>query len=718
MSAAAPALVTTQGSKEVVSLAETLGSMKRSHYCGEIRETDIDSESVLMGWAQRRRDLGGVIFIDLRDRSGLAQVVIDAKNVNEEDFIKAERIRSEYVIAVEGVIEKRDPETVNPLLETGTVELRARKLKILAEAKTPPFAIEEKSGVREELRLKHRYLDLRRPDLLHNLKLRQQMTQAVRDFLIHEAFLEVETPVLTKSTPEGARDYLVPSRVFKGSFYALPQSPQIYKQLLMVGGIDRYFQVARCFRDEDLRADRQPEFTQVDLEMSFVDEEDVQGLLEALFAAVFETVLSVKIPLPMRRMTWQEAMDKYGVDKPDLRFGMEIVDLTDIAETCSFEVFRKVVQSGGVVRAINAKGYGDLTRTEIEFLTEKAVSYGGKGMAWIAIRENGELYSVLTKYFKEDELSEMIQRLGGEPGDFIIFSADQLEAARAILGNLRLDLADLKQLRKKDAFAFVLVTDFPLLEWDLEAGRYVAMHHPFTMPKEEDLPLLEKDPLKVRAKAYDVVLNGVELGSGSIRIHQRELQKRMFKLLGFSEASAQERFGFMLDAFQYGAPPHGGFAFGLDRLLMLATGAESIRDVIAFPKMRDGSCAMSQSPSKVSQSQLKELDLLSGLKDYVHVEPEKPVVSEADVDYVAALARLELSDEEKEELTRNLRDIIAFADKLNELDVTGLDPMAHVMPIENVFRPDLQKPSDDRERILSAAPAQKDGCYFVPKAVE
>lgn len=702
----------------MVRLAETLGSMKRSHYCGEIRETEIDRVAVLMGWAQRRRDLGGVIFIDLRDNTGIAQVVIDARNVEEADFIKAERIRGEYVIAVEGVIEKRDPETVNPLIETGTIELRASKIKILSEAKTPPFAIEERSGVREELRLKHRYLDLRRPDLYQNLKLRQQVAQSVRQFLTERRFLEVETPVLTKSTPEGARDYLVPSRVFKGSFYALPQSPQIYKQLLMVGGVDRYFQVARCFRDEDLRADRQPEFTQVDLEMSFVDENDVTTLLETLFAEVFREVLGVEVPLPMPRMTWQEAMDRYGADKPDLRFGMEIVDLTDIAAACSFDVFRRITQSGGVVRAINAKGYGDLTRSEIEMLTQKAVGYGGKGMAWIAIRENGELYSVLTKFFKEDELRAIMERLGGEPGDFIIFSADTLASVRMILGALRLDLADLRHLRKKEDLAFLIVTDFPLLEWDGEENRYVAMHHPFTMPAEEDLPLLETNPLEVRAKAYDVVLNGVELGSGSIRIHLRDLQKRMFKLLGFTEASAQERFGFMLDAFQYGAPPHGGFAFGLDRLMMLMVGADSIRDVIAFPKMRDGSCAMSQSPSKVSSSQLRELDLLSGLKDYVHVEPEKPQVSEEQVDYVAGLARLSLSEDEKEELTQNLRDIIAFADKLNELDVTGLDPMAHVMPVENVFRADVPGVSDSRDLVLKNAPAQREGCYFVPKAVE
>lgn len=699
-------------------MAETLGSLKRSHYCGEIRETHIDSEAVLMGWAQRRRDLGGVIFIDLRDNSGIAQIVIDARDVDEADFIKAEKIRGEYVIAVAGLIEKRDAETVNPLIETGTVELRAKRIKILSEAKTPPFAIEEKSTVREELRLKHRYLDLRRPDLYSNLVLRQQVTQSVRQFLTSRRFLEVETPVLTKSTPEGARDYLVPSRVTKGSFYALPQSPQIYKQLLMVAGIDRYFQVARCFRDEDLRADRQPEFTQVDMEMSFVDEADVTGLLEELFADMFKDVLGKEIPRPFRRMTWQDAMDKYGVDKPDLRFGMEIVDITDIASDCSFEVFRKVTASGGVVRAINAKGFGDLTRTEIEELTKKAVSYGGKGMAWIAIREDGELYSVLTKFFKEEELRAIIEKLDGRPGDFIIFCADKLEAVRSILGSLRLDLGDLRGLRKKEDLAFLIVTEFPLLEWNEEDGRYVAMHHPFTMPVEEDIHLMDTDPLKVRAKAYDVVLNGTELGSGSIRIHLRELQKKMFKLLGFSDTEAHDRFGFMLDAFQYGTPPHGGFAFGMDRLIMLMVGAESIRDVIAFPKTRDGSCVMSQSPSRVSAAQLKELDLLSGLNDYVHIEPEKPQVSGEDVDYVAALARLAFSEAEKEELTRNLRDIITFADKLSGLDAGEMDPMAHVMPIENVFRPDVRSTAENREALLKNAPAQKDGCFFVPKVVE
>lgn len=699
-------------------MSETLGRLKRSHYCGELREEHIENEAILMGWAQRRRDLGGVIFIDLRDNTGIAQVVIDARDVNERDFIKAEKIRGEYVIAVSGLIELRDEATVNPLLATGTVELRAKQIVILSESKTPPFAIEENSSVKEELRLKHRYLDLRRPDLLRNLQLRQRVTQAVRQFLVAHRFLEVETPILTKSTPEGARDYLVPSRMEKGSFYALPQSPQIYKQLLMVAGIDRYFQVARCFRDEDLRADRQPEFTQVDLEMSFIDEGEITGVLESLFADLFKETLGKSIPVPFQRMTWQQAMDEYGVDKPDLRFEMPIVDLTALASTCSFDVFKQVVAAGGVVRAINAKGYADLTRTEIEELTKKAFAYGGKGMAWIAIREDGSLYSVLTKFFKPEELGEMMTKLDAKPGDFIVFCADTLDQVRTVLGSLRLDLADLRGLRKKDHYAFVLVTAFPLLEWNKDQQRYVAMHHPFTMPLEEDLHLLESEPLKVRAKAYDVVLNGIELGSGSIRIHQRELQKSIFRLLGFTDSEAQERFGFMLDAFQYGTPPHGGFAFGLDRLLMLMVGAESIRDVIAFPKMRDGSCAMSHSPSSVSAAQLKELDLISGLADYAPIEKTVQSVSIEDVDYISGLARLQLDEEEKMELSRNLSDIIQFANQLNQIDLSHIEPTAHVMPLNNVFRADEGRDGQERALLLKNAPAERDGYFFVPKVME
>lgn len=699
-------------------MAETLKGLKRTHYCGKIRETDIETAAVVMGWVQRRRDMGGVIFIDLRDHTGISQIVVDARDVSESDFIKAEKIRSEYVLAVEGIIEKRDEETINSGIETGTVEIRAKGLKILSESKTPPFVIEENSTVREDLRLKHRYLDIRRPDMYRNLKLRQQVIKTVRNFLEDQEFMEVETPILTKSTPEGARDFLVPSRMHKGTFYALPQSPQIYKQLLMVSGIDRYFQVAKCFRDEDLRADRQLEFTQVDMEMSFVDAEDVIGLLENLFSHLFEQVRGQKIPVPFPRMTYQEAMDKYGCDKPDLRFGFEIVDITDIAADCSFDVFKKVVAGGGVVRAINAKGCGDLTRTQIEELTKKAVSYGGKGMAWIAVRENGELYSVLTKFFREEELQAMMDRLGAVPGDFIIFCADKLEAVCNILCNLRLDLGDIRGLRNKDESAFLVVTDFPQFEYNEDEGRYVAMHHPFTMPREEDLHLMDTDPLKVRAKSYDIVLNGIELGSGSIRIHQRELQKRMFQLLGFTDEEAQDRFGFMLDAFQYGTPPHGGFAFGMDRLIMLMVGADSIRDVIAFPKTRDGSCVMSQSPSWVSPAQLKELDIASGLQEYVHIEQERPAVSSEEVEYVAKLALLEISEDEKGELTQNLRDIIAFADKLSGLDTSGMETTAHVMPIQNVFREDALKESMNRELLLSNAPTAQDGCYFVPRVVE
>jgi len=699
-------------------MAETLSGLKRSHHCGSIRETDIDKSAIVMGWAQRRRDMGGVIFIDLRDHTGICQIVVDARDVDEADFIKAEKIRSEYVLAVEGIIEKRDEETINLNIETGTVELRAKRIKILSESKTPPFAIEENSTVKEDLRLKHRYLDIRRPDMYRNLKLRQQVIKTVRTFLEDQEFMEVETPILTKSTPEGARDFLVPSRMHKGTFYALPQSPQIYKQLLMVSGIDRYFQVAKCFRDEDLRADRQLEFTQVDMEMSFVDSDDVINLLENLFSDLFEKVRGEKIPVPFPRMTYQEAMDKYGCDKPDIRFGYEMVDITDIAATCSFDVFKKVTAQGGIVKAINAKGCADLTRTQIEELTKKAVSYGGKGMAWIAVRENGEMYSVLTKFFKEEELKAIMERLQAVPGDFIIFCADKEPAVRTILGSLRLDLGDMRGLRQKDHNAFLVVTDFPQFEYNEEEGRYVAMHHPFTMPVEEDLHLMDTDPLAVRAKSYDIVLNGIELGSGSIRIHLRELQKKMFKLLGFTDEEAQDRFGFMLDAFQYGTPPHGGFAFGMDRLIMLMVGADSIRDVIAFPKTRDGSCVMSQSPSRVSNAQLKELDLATGLQGYVHVEQEKPAVSNEEVEYVAALARLEIAEEDKAELTRNLRDIIAFADKLSGLDTTGMETTAHVMPIQNVFRDDILKESMDRELLLSSAPSVQDGCYFVPRVVE
>ncbi|MFA5527303.1 MAG: aspartate--tRNA ligase [Peptostreptococcales bacterium] len=699
-------------------MGESMLGLKRTHYSGWINESDIGKTVTVMGWAQRRRDLGGVIFVDLRDRKGILQIVIDLNDVSKEDFDKAEKIRNEYVIAAEGIVEKRDPETINENIETGTIEVRVKNLRILSEAKTPPFMIEENSAVREEIRLKYRYLDLRRPDMLANIILRHKTIKAARNILEERDFIEVETPIMTKSTPEGARDYLVPSRMNPGTFYALPQSPQIYKQLLMVAGIDKYYQVAKCFRDEDLRADRQPEFTQVDMEMSFMQEAEIIDMLEHFFTRLMKNVLDIDVALPFERLTYQESMDSYGTDKPDLRFGMKIIDLSEIAARCSFKVFRSIMEQGGRVRAINAQGCGDFTRKQIEDLTEKAMKYGAKGMAWIVINEDGSLQSVITKFFKEEEVDEIIKKVQGEPGDFIIFCADQLDIVSTTLGNLRLDMAEMKGLRNKSEFKFVTITEFPLLEWSEEQKRYLAMHHPFTMPIDEDLALLDTNPGKIRAQSYDIVLNGVELGSGSIRIHQKEIQQKVFQLLGFTDTQIQDRFGFMLDAFEYGTPPHGGFAFGVDRLVMLMIGADSIREVMAFPKMKDASCPLTNAPSRVSKAQLEELDLLSG----VHVSEESAdkiiAISTEDVEYVANLAKLTLSADEKEGLTRDLADIIRFADRLNDLDTKGIEPTAHVMPIQNVFREDILEASFDRDVLLSNAPSKEDGCIFVPKVVE
>jgi aspartyl-tRNA synthetase len=590
-----------------MSFSESMTGMKRTHMCTALTEEHIDENVTIMGWVQKRRDLGGVIFLDVRDRTGLLQVVVDISSIGDEGFKKSEKIRSEFVIAVKGLVEKRTEETINTNLRTGTIEVRAMELRILSDSETTPFQIEENSSVREDLRLKYRYLDLRRPDLQKKLMLRSKLTEVVRSFMSEEGFVDLETPMLTKSTPEGARDYLVPSRVNPGNFYALPQSPQIFKQLLMLSGFDKYYQIVKCFRDEDLRADRQPEFTQIDIEMSFVDEDDVMNMNERLLAKMFKEVMDVDITLPIKRLTYQEAMDRFGSDKPDLRFGMELVNISEIVKDSDFKVFSGAVSSGGSVRGINAKTCGDMPRRQIDALGEAAVSYGAKGMAWIAITEDGTYKSAITKFLSEATVEAMVAALDGQPGDLLLFCADKNDVVYNTLGNLRLDIAKRLDLLKKDVFDFVWVTDFPLVEWNPEQKRYTAMHHMFTMPKEEDMELMTTDISKVRSRAYDICLNGNEIGGGSLRIHQREVQERVFEALGFSEEDAYDRFGFLLDAFRYGVPPHGGLAYGLDRIAMLMTGSDSIRDVIAFPKVKDASCPMTSAPGVVEEKQLEEL---------------------------------------------------------------------------------------------------------------
>jgi aspartyl-tRNA synthetase len=695
-------------------------SMRRTIYCGELRKEHIDQSVTVMGWVQSKRDMGGIIFIDLRDKAGILQIVFDASNLSEDEFKSAESLRNETVVAVEGLIRHRDEETYNPKLSTGVVELKATRLEILSEAQTLPFAIEDDTNVREDLRLKYRFLDIRRPSLANNLRFRHAVLKSARDYLDRDGFTEVETPMLTKSTPEGARDYLVPSRVHPGTFYALPQSPQIFKQLLMVGGMDKYYQVARCFRDEDLRADRQPEFTQVDMELSFVEQEDILIHLEKLFKHIFKETMGIAIEKPFPRLTWQQSMDMYGCDKPDLRFDFPIIELSEIAKTCSFEVFRKVVDAGGAVRALNIKGCADFTRSTIEDLTKKAFEYGAKGMAWIAIREDGELYSVLTKFFKPEELDAIIKKVDGKPGDFIIFCADKIPVICKTLGGLRTDIADMLNLRDKTDYKFVIVTDFPEFEYSEEEGRFMAMHHPFTMPYEEDVPYLISDPGRVRAQAYDFVLNGIELGSGSIRIHKKEMQETMFEALGFSKDVVENRFGFMVNAFSYGTPPHGGFAFGLDRLVMLMVGAESLREVVAFPKVRDASCLMTNAPDVVEYEQLDILNIsIKGSSEETAPKAiKKKIAPKIDVDNVANLARLILSDEEKLQMQEDLGAIITFADQLNSIDTGDIGVTAHIVPINNVFREDKIIPSFGREELLLNTPTWEDGFIYVPKVVE
>ena len=587
-------------------MAESMKGLRRTCRCAELTTENVGQTVTVMGWVQKSRNKGGIIFVDLRDRSGIIQLIFEESDTGAEGFEKATKLRAEFVVAVTGVVENRSG-AVNENLKTGAIEVRAKDIRILSESETPPFPIEENSKTKDELRLRYRFLDLRRPDLQRNLIMRSRIATLTRQFLADEGFLEIETPMLNKSTPEGARDYLVPSRVHPGCFYALPQSPQLFKQLLMCSGYDRYFQLARCFRDEDLRADRQPEFTQIDMELSFVDEDDVMDVNERLLQKLFKEILDIDIELPIQRMTWQEAMNRFGSDKPDLRFGMELNDVSDVVKGCGFGVFTGALENGGSVRGINAKGQGGMPRKKIDALVKFAKDFGAKGLAYLCINEDGTYKSSFAKFMTEDELHALVDKMDGQPGDLLLFAADRNKVVYDVLGNLRLELARQLDLLDKNEYRFLWVTEFPQFEYSEEEQRYVAMHHPFTMPMEEDLELLETEPGKVRARAYDIVLNGTEIGGGSIRIHQDDIQERMFEALGFTKESAYEQFGFLMNAFKYGVPPHAGLAYGLDRLVMLMAKEDSIRDVIAFPKVKDASCLMTEAPSRVDDKQLEEL---------------------------------------------------------------------------------------------------------------
>lgn len=589
-------------------MAESMKGLHRTHRCTEVSNSNIGETITVMGWVQKRRNLGSLIFIDLRDRSGLLQIVFDEPKVGSEGFAKAGTLRSEYVVAVTGTVEKRAA-AVNENLKTGDIEVIATDIRILSESETPPFPIEENSLTKEDMRLRYRFLDLRRPDIQRNLMMKSKVAMLLRRFMEQEGFLEIETPILTKSTPEGARDYLVPSRIHQGCFYALPQSPQIFKQLLMCSGYDRYFQIARCFRDEDLRADRQPEFTQIDLEMSFVDQEDVMDVTERMVAKVCKEAVGLEVALPIKRMTWNEAMNRFGSDKPDTRFGMELTDVSDVVKDCGFGVFTSALEAGGSVRGINVKGQAEMPRKKIDALVEFAKGYGVKGLAYLSVQQDGSYKSSFAKFMTEEQLNNLVAAMAGEPGDLLLFAADKLKLVWSVLGALRVELAKQLGMLDENQYNFLWVTEFPQFEWSDEEQRYVAMHHPFTMPMEEDLELLETEPGKVRAKAYDIVVNGMELGGGSVRIFQSDVQERMFEALGFTKEKAHDQFGFLLDAFRYGVPPHAGLAIGLERFVMQLAQTDNIRDVIAFPKVKDASCLMSDAPGTVEAKQLEELHL-------------------------------------------------------------------------------------------------------------
>lgn len=600
-------------------MAETMKGLKRTHRCGELTSANIGETVTVMGWVQKQRNKGGIIFVDMRDRAGILQVIFEESDCGSENFEKAAKLRSEFVIAVVGRVEKRAAAS-NENLSTGDIEVRAKEIRILSEAETPPFPVEADTKTKEDLRLKYRYLDLRRPNLQNNLKLRSKITTTIRKHMDEEGFYEIETPMLCKSTPEGARDYLVPSRVHPGKFYALPQSPQIFKQLLMCSGYDRYFQIARCFRDEDLRADRQPEFTQVDLEMSFVDVDDVIETTEKMVARVCREAIGLEVSLPIQRMTWQEAMERFGSDKPDTRFGMELKNVSNVVKGCGFGVFTSALENGGSVRGINVKGEAEMPRKKIDALVDFAKGYGAKGLAYLSVLPDGTYKSSFAKFMTEEELKSLVDAMEGEPGDLLLFAADKNKIVFSVLGALRIEVAKQLDLIDNDKFNFLWVTEFPLLEWSDEENRFVAMHHPFTMPMDEDLQYLDSDPGRVRAKAYDIVLNGIELGGGSVRIFQPEVQEKMFEVLGFTKEAAYDRFGFLINAFKYGVPPHAGLAIGLDRFVMLLVKADNIREVIAFPKVKDASDLMSNAPDVVDESQLTDLQIALDLKDAENTE--------------------------------------------------------------------------------------------------